>query len=161
MTIAELGVNALISIAILFSLLTAVFIFYVSGVVSAAVKDELGSQIRHSLAGVTLPDELRKQDVSFLVRYYSRPDPVMEMNNQWLFKVMTVVGALLVSFLIIILITARKEVRIGHLLIENFFIFVFVGAVELMFFKFVASDFIPTPPSLMVRSVMAGLNKYL
>lgn len=161
MTVAELGVNALISIAVLFTLLTAVFIFYVAGVINDAVKHELGNQIKHSLSGVNLPDEVKKQDVSFLIRYYSQPDPVIAMNNRWLFKVMAIVGAMLISFLIIILVVARKDVKIGHLLIENLFIFVFVGIVELMFFKFVASGYIPTPPSLMVKSIMNGMNKYL
>ena len=47
------------------------------------------------------------------------------------------------------------------MLLENTIIFAGVGLVEFLFFKMVATKYIPAPPSLMATSIMDNLKKSL
>lgn len=53
------------------------------------------------------------------------------------------------------------NIDIKHLALENLLIFSAVGFVEFMFFKFVATKYIPAPPSLMIKSIINSLQDNL
>jgi len=150
------------------------FIFYVSNITSRAFNNELDHQIRTSidtaLGNLTSEEQLALRsaltvvDFDRLINFYSQPNKTVKTYNEWLFRTVVIVNVMLMVMMVLMISTAKMlcyDVRVGHLILANFLIFSAVGLVEFMFFKFVASKYIPAPPSLMTRAIIDSLQKSL
>lgn len=99
-----------------------------------------------------------------MIQYYNKPDPLVTNSNDWLFRDMfTVTGILCVLSLLIVIVSYLlcNNIDIKHMMLENVLIFTGIGIIELLFFKYIAINYAPAPPSLMITSVVDGLNKAL
>jgi hypothetical protein len=53
----------------------------------------------------------------------------------------------------------KHSVPFGRLILKNIIIFIFVGAIEYIFFTNIAMKYIPSPPTLLVKTLITALQK--
>jgi Na+-transporting methylmalonyl-CoA/oxaloacetate decarboxylase gamma subunit len=167
----ELSLNIVLHMLILFTFLSLLFFMFISKVEEDAFKKEIGDLLGKTINNVlennkeqALPviDQLRPA-LRYFQTVYSSPDR-QTLKQNIMIKFMSVfVGLLLISMFMSITITAMSEckhsVPLGRLILENVIIFAFVGVVEYLFFVNVAMKYIPAPPSLVVKTIIATLRE--
>ncbi|MCJ7638191.1 MAG: hypothetical protein MUO21_11940 [Nitrososphaeraceae archaeon] len=173
--VVELIINTIVHIAILFLILGLFFRFYVAGVIKSSLENELDHLI-HENIGNKLNENLSESQKATLKqvassgaldrinKYYDKPDKTVKTHNDCLFRDMFTITSLLFVFATTIIIVSYllcDKVNVKHMLLENTIIFAGVGLVEFLFFKMVATKYIPAPPSLMATSIMDNLKKSL
>lgn len=166
------SINVGVHVVILFLFLSAFFIYYISGLEYNAFNNEIDENIKVHLGDAlnklnpVIKDKLKavgsSDAISYLENSYNSEDPVASMNNKWLFRIVVIINILL--FLSVALPTlvlnyiCDAKIPIKNILIENGIIFAFIGAVEYIFFTYIASKFIPVQPSVIIRSFIASLK---
>ncbi len=171
-----LSVNALFHSAILFTFLSAFYMFYGSKLETQATNEKFAK-----LTSVNLKEILEKANDEtdgelkigmeildpvwdILERDYRGADPTVTTYNSWLFRTSTMLSAFMLVSLVMILIVLSfscGQCTAGFfwdIIKENVVIFTIVGGVEYLFFKNVATKMIPAPPSLMVDEVVSGIR---
>jgi hypothetical protein len=97
-----------------------------------------------------------------LSKLYSVPSEVVSKNNMMvftnaIFSCSTIV--LIIITIVVVSCAAGKMVPIKKILIENFITFAFIGIVEFLFFKFVASKYVPVEPSYIMNVAINELSQ--
>lgn len=171
-----LSLNILLTITILFTFLTVFYIKYIYQVESSSFNHEIKNILASNLKKVLEQSNKANNNVKKILnqiqpilktykKIYSNPNTLAETNNNWLKKIAIFVSiSLFVSFIIITFIlksTCSKCISLGHIIQENIILFVFVGIFEFWFFTNIASKYIPSPPSLMYKSAIESIKKYL
>jgi hypothetical protein len=166
------GVNVSVHVLILFTFLSVFFFMYISKVAGDAFKSEIDEIIESNLI-----DTLRKNDQSgqmkqtllnnsaslkILEDMYNQPSPLVEEHNYFM-KVVTygtIIAMVLMTSVVIAVqyFSCGTCIPITGIILENAIIFGFIGVVEYMFFKNVASQFVPAPPSLMVKTAISAIK---
>ena len=94
---------------------------------------------------------LYKLKINRLLGLYDKPYDKTEIHNnrkiELLFTIIILLWVFFIGIVIILNYNCSKDIDIKHLLIENTFVFLFIGAAELLFFKYIAFKFIPVEPS--------------
>lgn len=157
---------------ILFIILSALFVFVISKIEEKLFNDEISKHIQEEL-----PKSLKENDtdgsiklllkgVPFnrLEKLYSEPSEDTQIYNTWLKKVMLLVAS---AILIIIIISALflyfscgQLIPVGHIVGENIVIFTLVGIFEGLFFYYIASKYVPVPPSLLINRLYGDLKSW-
>ena len=170
----RLVLNVLLHVFLLFLILRTFFYH----VVREAEQAALQRQLRHSIQS-TLGGALPKIDASLhgslceaihrhrgtldaLDRFYSRPSPVTHVYNAWL-STATLLVALALGLLFVAVYTSLRlacgyEGELLPLIAQNVIIFLVVGALEFLFFRDVASQYIPVMPSYLYGEVVRSLQ---
>lgn len=159
-------VNIILHVCILFTILGAFFLFYISSIEEREYKKEISSltkDLKKELESVLEPYEKEEkqfkkalQELPFesLYEIYKQPAKATTINNNWLKIVIWTV----VCFLFIILFSMLSiyyfrcggcKINFYEVLTENIFIFIFVGTIEICFFLFIAAKYVPVKPSTM------------
>lgn len=172
----SLFLNVIIHVAILLSILTIFFDLVISKTMTEAFEGELSSAISENLpkaldkakqnnSQICTATKAANDDGIFdkLKLLYSQPSGEVEVNNKY---VKTTGLALAIMFASLFALTyTLLRISCGYcrslptLLLENVIIFIFVGAIEYMFFTHIAMKYVPVPPSLMVESFINNLKK--
>ena len=86
-----------------------------------------------------------------LKQYYSEPDPMASSHNRLLYTSSSIIiASIFVQMAVVVLLTkyiACYDYSFQHILIENAGIFAIIGVIEFLFFKLIASKYVPTAPS--------------
>jgi len=173
----QIVINCILHAAILMTILGVFFISYISPVedkqyrkeISSVFDKELTSSL-DKLAGTEKKIVLQSIDqipIDTLKKLFSDKSKEVQVNNRWLqITIWTVVAFLyivLAALLILYYTHCGSRFNFGHILLENIIIFLCVGAIELSFFMFIASRYIPVDPSLIavtfVETVKKNFNK--
>lgn len=168
---AHYGVNLGFHIWILFTFLTILFFTFISRKEKDSVTKELNSAIDDNVPDVL--DSIDKMSGEFgipvnwskvntmaenIKKKYNGPDPDIEKHNKGLIKtaVLICAGLLLVLICAVLYFTYYKkfDIHIKTILIENFFIAVFVGLIELLFFLNIALKYSPVTTSDMINQLV-------
>lgn len=158
-------INCILHVAILFTILGAFFIFYISHVEEKAYQKEINSLINDALIpqlNKLDPDNqqkikslLQSLPLESLQKPYSKTSKWVNINNTWLKRVIWSVVAflfvLLTGLLLLYYIRCRGNMNFGEVLLENIIIFILVGSIEIYFFTTIAAKYIPVHPSLMTE----------
>lgn len=166
-------VNCLLHILILFTILSIFFIIVISKLESEAFKKEiknlLGNQINNSIN--TLTDENKKKLKSFLENVdleklktlFDKPSDYIVINNSWTnflsYSIILFLSIILICIIVLLYVSCKFVINIKEIIIENLIIFIFVGAIEVCFFLYIAQNFVPVSPSLMVDTLINDLKK--
>lgn len=165
--------NILIHVTILFIFLTVFFIFYISKISKDAIEKEVVDNIENGiktienttvgskLAGIK---ELIPANVANkLINKYDTPSQEVIINNQMVNSHAIIISVILVIFIVtiwgILRVSCGQCLPMGRLLKENAVLFLFVGIVEFLFFKFVALKYIPVEPSYIINVAIDKLKK--
>lgn len=117
----------------------------------------------------SLPDIsnwMKNLSFDYYLNLFSNNNITREKVNSQLFSEIKIINFLLILFLIIFVGTLNFAGKLtmtdfGYILLENIITFIFVGIVEIIFFLNIALKFIPTPPSLIFKSLIESLKKNL
>ena len=171
----DFSINIALHITILFLILSLFFMLYVSKLVKSNINEELTNLIKQNFNKTfdslnaeeqkTLKLALKDLPFDNFINLFSTPDSTVEVYNKWLFTMIIAVNIFLFVITILLIslpyIECNKCVPITHILTENLVIFAFVGLVEFLFFYFIAKNYIPAPPSLMIDTIILSIKKYL
>ncbi len=166
----DMGVHALI----LFTILTSFFLLYITKLTRKEISNQVGNLIEDSVPKIIQngkkelgPDFiaiLKEIPYEKLKKEYSGPDEYQELNNSWLKEIiiLTNIGLfiLVTGTIMILSFLCNSNINIVEILKLNLITFTFVGMVEYLFFTNVALKFVPTPPSLMLTSIIDNLRNY-
>jgi hypothetical protein len=162
----SLPLNVIIHVLILFSILSAFFFFHVTGIETAAFNsefDKMGSLITTQLASLpqSTKQAIRNLPLAQAAALYSVPDETVVEHNKWVARIPLFVLMSLILVLIMPFITCKFCFDMKGLWIHNAIIFTFVGIIEIGFFYFIASNYIPVPPSTMVNTAFSQIKANL
>ena len=184
MTVA---LDSLLHIFILLTFLTLFYVLYAAKMERHALNQELKSTI-HSKIPLSLQkidkEHFAEPNREFpsvqetlhtaipalerLKNVYAGPDKATSTYNNILFGISGAVCAALFLIILAITLTLYRSCKLNHhnihfldIIRENVFIFLIVGAVEMVFFTKVATKWIPTPPSAMVKTLLKTLRDSL
>ena len=160
--------NVVLHVLILFSLLSILFMFYISKITT----NEINNQFNDIVNGIDLSDlkdkhpEIYKILESFNPSYFDKiinnfknnPDPLRESINDNIFNtIYIIIGFLLfIAVLLNILPFSLTNFCLSsfkHLGYELITIFAFVGLIEYWFFTNIASKYIPVKPDVLIESI--------
>jgi len=175
--ILEIILGVILNVFLMFTMLSALYILYISRIETSAYENEIKSQIDAKIsiylddANASSRGELAKNLKLF---FQSNPNAqkiiesstenTSKESNRWLFTSMYIVIGFL-AFILFFFILMSKLIAENHLaiwknILWTLLIFLFVGAAEGLFFYNVAEKFVPTPPSTIVNSIIDTLKKW-
>jgi heme A synthase len=142
--------------------------------ISSVVTDKIPDQINNLLDNLDFIDKriypdsypnIKWDAVKTMGEDVSKPDPdiVEHINTNNKNLLYTAIGMIVVLILqyIIGMITYYKlkdhNLNIKGLILENLVIFSFVGVIEYLFFKYVASKYIPTTPYNVSKTILNSI----
>ena len=152
--------GVLFHVLFLFTILSLLFIFYISqgsaeainGIINKSINNINFSKYDPSKVLKTIFKEVTNKDYDSLITYFkNNKDPFTESINSTVKEEM-----LMVIFSIILLIImynllpislVKYCTNLSHLFIELFFYFIIVIFIELWFFNTIASKYVPVEPS--------------
>lgn len=168
---AHYGINLGFHIWILFTFLTIFFFTFISRKEKESVTRELNSAINTNMPDVL--DSIDEMDSKFgipidwgkvnnaaenIKNKYNGPDPEISKHNNNLIKTSVLIcGGLLIvliGFIVYFTYYKKYDIKLGSILIENFFIALFVGIIELLFFLNIALKYAPVTTSDMVNQLV-------
>ncbi len=167
------GLNVTIHIIILFTFLSLFFFFFASKVEEQAFQQEISNMINTNINKSLEP---QKQTAIPIIRNYapllndisklnSQPDVASVKQNILIkFSVVFTIFLLLsicISIVLTLTFDCGKNVPLKEILLENTFTFLLVGVLEFVFFTKIASQYIPAPPTLMLKTVTETLKSNL
>ena len=173
--IINYSTNIAIHVFILFAFLSTFFILYVSKLEKTTMESEFKSLIRNYLKNalnnlssdqkLTYKQMLNNMPIDNLIKIYSKPNEAIVGYNNWLFTMIIAINIFIFLFILLgislLYFSCNQCIPIGKILLENIIIFTFVGTVEFLFFQFVAIQYIPAPPSLLLNSVIQSFKNAL
>lgn len=169
------AINVSIYVFILFCFLSLFFIFYVSKLSKNAIENEIDEIIEFGIVkGVDKLSDNGKRDLKTVlqkipfdnfINAYSKEDDVVKNNNNWLIKVTIIVNVFLIILIIasstLLYSSCNQCVPVKEILSEKFFIFGLIGIIQILFFKYVISKYIPIKPSTFFVSLVESMKKHI
>lgn len=165
----SLFINCLIHILILFTILTVFFIVYISKLEKKTFQNEIGKVINEQFDNMNEADKnkikpyLQQYDLSKAKELFSQPDTTISVNNKWLLNLAYTIITFLFLFTMILIsclyFSCKMCINIKEILIENIVIFSLVGVIEICFFLYIASQYIPVAPSVLTSTMIERLQK--
>ena len=166
--------NISVHILFLFTILSVLFIKIISKLESQTINTELKTIISDSIdynynkldlnQKILIKDGLKDVDLNKLIKLYNNENLTKELNNKGIYdSIYTAIILLIVILLIILLVSKRlcNNIPIKHILIENIIIFIGVGIVEYLFFKYIILNYIPVKPSFMMDYMVKKIQSVL
>jgi hypothetical protein len=164
-------VNAVLHILILLVIVSTFYFVFVEKLSKEKFQDELEDLINTNLGPALVNADkdgafklaLQNINIDHIVNYYqNKTDKAMTIQNRWLKRVVVMAIVFLIVTIIltiyILKISCHQCAPFSHILKENILLFMFVGVVEVTFFMTIARKFVPTEPSLMMRSIVDSLK---
>ena len=164
--------NLLIHALILFCILSGLFVFYISKLETDAFNSEIHTNITKKLPEALkqydkdgkLKKELASLPYNSLNQFYDKESETTRIYNSSLKKYMLFIIAILLLLIISgalwLKLSCSQCIDFWSIFKHNIVIFIFVGIVEFAFFFMIAKNFIPTPPSLLIKKVFEDLKNW-
>lgn len=170
--------NIILHVTILLTILVSFFFIYVSKVENDFFREEINTSYRNFLIKNlnSLPEQDKEAlktfleespiDLNVVMENNTKQPEYLTINNEYLF----VTSCVMISFLIILFIamyvifrlsSSKRKIGLSEIFMENFFVFLFVGLVEICFFVFIASKYLPISASLIIKTILDEFNQIL
>ena len=162
-TDVNFNIDLAMHMLILFTFLSVFFAFYITKLSKQAFNDKKSHLIHSSLKDKVekvkknpdIKNILEKLPLDKLIKIYSEEHKTIKAKNDGLLNTVGITNVLLwvnlISVILILKYVCKSELDIGHIVKTNAIIFIFIGAVEFAFFKFIALKFIPVEPSFISK----------
>jgi hypothetical protein len=176
-----LVVDIFVHVIILLGILLSFFVLVISKLETKELTGQITNQIDTNLpklyndinksspnnAFQTLAKSLNKGGdksiLSVMERYYDKPDAATESENS-----MPILGALIVLLSLtgglfaiwaVLKYSCNKCIPLGGIIFENIVLFGCIGVIEILFFNFIASKYVPTLPSYFVNETLESMKR--
>lgn len=168
----SLIINIILHILLLLVIISTFYFLYVSNIAEASFKNE----IKHAINDNLLPpiinadkngefkQTLKDIDLQNMRKHFETANDITKLQNEWLVKVNygVVIGLLILLIVaVFILYFSCGKVPYISTLRENIILFSLVATVEVLFFLFIGRKFIPTKPSLIMKTLVNSINNNL
>lgn len=169
---AHNGINIGFHILILFTFLTILFFTFIAGKERDSVTKELNNSIRKNIPVVMDNIDTINQKIGSKLdwgtvndmankieeRYGNKPDPEIDIHNKKLVKKAVIICCVLLFIIICAIlyfvVYKKMDIKLGTILLENFFIFVFVGIIEVLFFLNIVLNYSQVTTSDMMNQLI-------
>ena len=144
--------NLLISVTLHVFLLFVFLSILFWAVISPTETKSLTSELDKSINNINYEEQVQKEVKDYLLAVYDTKDITQKKNNSMLLLLNITIIVLLFIILgtqIIFHHLRSGTVEYGEIILENIIILVFVGIIEFLFFRNIASHYIPVKPSYM------------
>jgi len=167
------GINIILHVTFLFTILTALFVFYTSKILEDSVNGQVIDLLNDNITDkkILLTDKLNKvfnASMDLKSFNFDKIKSVFGMENMERYnnnRLVKTILALVITFFIIMFIISVlvakslcTEVSVKELLVENIIIFIFVGMIEFTFFTKIILKYIPGYPSTLSKTVIKTLK---
>lgn len=176
--VTDTHLNFIFHALILFTFLTIFYFMYIVKLTKSVFKNEISeiSEIMEKSIANEIEEIKKDKNLGALLsllslddiqKEYSNENKTVSAHNNGIKNVVLTVNILLWIFLVTTIIILKKKCENGcdthivHILFENALIFVLIGSIEFLFFKFIASKYIPVPPSFMTTYFLENIQKKL
>jgi len=176
-----LVVDIFVHVIILLGVLLSFFVLVISKLETKELTGQITNQIDTNLPNLykdinnsspnnafkTLVKSLNqggeKSILSIMDRYYDKPDAATESENS-----IPIIGALivllsltggLIAIWAVLQYSCNKCIPLGRIIFENIVLFGCIGIIEILFFKFIASKYVPTMPSYFVNETLESMKR--
>ena len=176
-----LVVDIFVHVIILLGILLSFFVLVISKLETKELTGQITNQIGTNLpklyndinnsspdnAFQTLAKSLNKGGdksiLSVMERYYDKPDAATESENS-----IPILGALIVLLSLtgglfaiwaVLKYSCNKCIPLGGIIFENIVLFGCIGVIEILFFNFIASKYVPTLPSYFVNETLESMKR--
>lgn len=160
---------------ILFTFLSLFYFMYIVKLTKDIFKSEINHIIEKALASEieelkkdkNIVDLLSALPLEDIKKEYINENKTVSASNGGISNVVTTVNIMFWIFLIIIIVLLKNkcdngcDINMSHIILENTIIFILIGSVEFIFFKYIASKYIPVPPSFMTTYFLQNVQKKL
>jgi hypothetical protein len=104
-------------------------------------------------------------EINVIKNYYQHGSKLVKTENKDLLIFNFIFIGILILMIITIMFTSyftcKYKINFVSILKENIGTFIFLGAIEFIFFKYIASEYVPVKPSFMSQNLFKYLNKNL
>ena len=176
-----LVVDIFVHVIILLGILLSFFVLVISKLETKELTGQITNQIDTNLPNLyndinkstpndafkTLVKSLNqggeKSVLSIMDQYYDKPDATTESENS-----IPIIGALivllsltggLIAIWAVLQYSCNKCIPLGRIIFENIVLFGCIGIIEILFFKFIASKYVPTLPSYFVNETLESMKR--
>jgi hypothetical protein len=169
--IANLMLNGFVHVLILLTIIATFFFLYVSNLAKNKFHNEIKSVLDDNLQNILEKTDKNKNLKKILIQlnpviqkasaFYNKNTNNTNTENEWLMK-STIFFILFILMIIIIVLFIIKlfcqKIPFTIIIKENIILFTLIGTVEILFFMYIAKNFIPTKPSLVINTVLNSLK---
>ena len=176
MSILEIITDILLNFLLMFTILSCLFMLYISKIETNAYQDEINSKLTDAIKAYLNDSDAKSPAVYLSLKaLFDKQPQLPELlaqesenlsadDNKWLFRIIVIFIVMLFTFFIffcfLLTFMGNHQINIWKKVGWTLFIFLFVGSVEGGFFIEIAQKYIPTPPSTLVNSIVQQLQKW-
>lgn len=166
-------INVALHVTILLAIISTFYFVYVSHLTANAYDGQISKLVNNITPAINTQDPeirlaLAQVNLERMADYYRvTPTLAHQIQNGWLVAVTVLVLIVLVLGLGGLSVVLGRSYGVElvpiykELLIENVTTFACVGAIEICFFLFVATKYVPVKPSLMMESTLNDVKQVL
>jgi hypothetical protein len=165
-------IYSLVHITGLFIIISSVYLFYTKKMTENLVNDELNhlatdaiTEKLYSLDPATqsfIKNKLKIVELEQVKKLYIKPDAEYTKNNAWVIHGIYATIIVLIIIILIANILSKQycsNIHFKDILKENLVIFLFIGIIEFMFFKYAILKYIPYGPSYVNNLVISHIKQ--
>lgn len=162
----EIIFSSILHMTLLFIFLSILFWTLIKNVEETSIKKELDKTIDNVFSKINInPKYFQEPSKKILDNFYQNESIIYKNNNEkLLFFNVIIIVILIISLIVNILIkyfNCNQTLQLGEILGENIIILIFVGIIEFLFFKFIASKYVPVLPSDLPDAFSKSVEKIL
>jgi len=162
----HLLISITLHIFLLFTFLSIFFWLVIRKVETTSINNELNTAIDSNIKNLNIKKRIIPDNVfNYLNKVFSQESPEVKKNNYWVFfyNISIIIFLLLTLILVIIVLklSCGHCLSIWEIISENVFILLLVGAIEYMFFTYIASKYVPVLPSYLPTILVNDLKEKL
>lgn len=153
--------NLLISVTLHVFLLFVFLSILFWTVISPTETKSFSSELDKSINDIDYQEEVPKEVKDYLLAIYDTKNITQNKNNSMLLLLNVTIIVLLLIILVTQIIFHHLRggtVEYGEIILENIIILAFVGIIEFLFFRNIASHFIPVKPSYMTNIIKQNID---
>lgn len=167
------GIDIVIHIVILFSIISMFFMFVISKKETNAINNQISENANNAIDKIinnfdknTLSELqiLGKTDfIQKMKSKYEKENLYVKTHNKWLFKTIWYTNGVLITTSLIVILLLMYQcntcINIKEILLTNIVTFLFIGTLEVLFFMNVGKKYIPSNPSVVVNTFFDEILK--
>ena len=171
----EFLLNLILHVIILFTILTVFFFVYISVLEKQAYENEIDNVLRNEfLQQLNNLDQDKKdmirsylQNTNFdtYLNQFKIPNSYVTINYNWLVSTCIIIGSFLILLFLTIYFfvqqTCKLRLDIYTVIYENICLFSITGVIEICFFIYIAYNYIPVSPTVMLDCFLSDIDEKL
>lgn len=157
MDTSNLLISATLHVFLLFLFLSVLF----WTVISPTETKSFTSELDKSIDDINYQQKVPKEVKDYLLEIYDTKNITQDKNNSMVLLLNITIIVLLFIILVTQVIFRHLQggtVEYGEIIFENIIILVFVGIIEFLFFRNIASHYIPVKPSYMTNVIKQNID---